>query len=218
MSKITWDGQGERLFEVGVDHGVLYTADDTGAAYKKGTPFNGLTAVTEKPSGAEVNDLWADGIKYAGIRGAENFGATMEAYTYPDEFAECDGSAIVSEGVFLGQQTRKNFGFSFRSMIGDDQHDSANLGYKIHMLYGLSCAPSERAYNTINESPDAATFSWELSSTPVTVSGYKATSIVTVDSTKVAPDKLKKLEDALYGTAETEAYLPLPDEVLALLK
>lgn len=225
---LIWDAMGERLYETGLDRGVLYTKKDADP-YGRGTAFNGLTEMTEKPAGAEFTDLFADNIKYASLRAAETFGATMGAYCYPDEFAECDGSVEAEAGVYLGQQTRKPFGFSYRTMIGDDQHDGADLGYKIHLLYGLSAAPSERAYNPINDSPDATTLSWELSSTPIAVAGHKPVSNITIDSTKANPEKLAALEAILYGTAAVgtvgeagysaavEARLPMPDEVLQLM-
>lgn len=223
MFKTTWDAIGERLYETGLDRAVLYTATQSDP-YGKGTAFNGLTEMTEKPSGAELTDLFADNIKYASLRAAETFGATMGAFTYPDEFAECDGSVSPADGVYFGQQARKPFGFSYRTLIGDDQHDSADKGYKLHLLYGMSAAPSERAYNPINDSPNATTFSWELSSTPVVVAGYKPVSCITIDSTKADAAKLAALEAILYGTAAVEggaeaveARLPMPSEVLTLM-
>lgn len=222
MFKMNWDAIGERNWEAGLDRGVLYTATMSDP-YGKGVPFNGLTEMTEKPGGAELTDLWADNIKYASIRSAETFGATMGAYTYPPEFEECDGSVEVIPGVFIGQQDRKPFGFSYRTLIGDDQHEGANKGYKLHLLYGMSAQPSERARNPINDSPDATTFSWELNSTPVAVTGYKPVSHLTIDSTKADADKLADLEEILYGTAAeneeeaVEARLPLPAEVFTLM-
>lgn len=222
MFKMNWDAIGERNWEAGLDRGVLYTATMSDP-YGKGVPFNGLTEMTEKPGGAELTDLWADNIKYASIRSAETFGATMGAYTYPPEFEECDGSVEVIPGVFIGQQDRKPFGFSYRTLIGDDQHEGANKGYKLHLLYGMSAQPSERARNPINNSPDATTFSWELNSTPVAVTGYKPVSHLTIDSTKADADKLADLEEILYGTAAeneeeaVEARLPLPAEVFTLM-
>lgn len=224
MFLMNWDAIGERIFEAGLDRGVLYTAKEADP-YGKGTAFNGLTEMTEKPGGAELTDLWADNIKYASIRAAETFSATMGAYTYPPEFEECDGSVEAAKGVYIGQQTRKPFGFSYRSMIGNDQHDGADLGYKIHLLYGMSAQPSERARNPINESPDATTFSWELNSTPVNVPNYKPTSHLTIDSTKADAAKLAELEKILYGTpagengtqAAVDARLPLPAEVIEMM-
>jgi hypothetical protein len=233
-NKVVWDALGERLYEAGLDRGVLYTQKLTDP-YGNGVPFNGLTEMTEKPSGAELTDLFADDIKYASIRAAETFGATMGALCYPDEFAECDGSVEAEDGVYLGQQTRKPFGLCYRTKIGDDQHDSADKGYKLHLLYGLSAAPSERAYNPINDSPDATTFSWEISSTPIAVAGYKPVSNITIDSTKADATKLAALEAILYGTAAADAVgevgqegyvaavaavdarMPMPSEVLALM-
>lgn len=224
MFLMNWDAIGERIFEAGLDRGVLYTAKEADP-YGKGTAFNGLTEMTEKPGGAELTDLWADNIKYASIRAAETFSATMGAYTYPPEFEECDGSVEAANGVYIGQQTRKPFGFSYRSMIGNDQHDGADLGYKIHLLYGMSAQPSERARNPINDSPDATTFSWELDSTPVNVPNYKPTSHLTIDSTKADAAKLAELEKILYGTpagesgtpAAVDARLPLPAEVIEMM-
>ena len=195
MSRIVWDQSGERLYETGVDHGVLFPVD--GTAYGKGIAWNGLTQITESPSGAEATALYADNIKYLSLMSAEDLGATVEAYTYPDEFAECDGSAAVSKGVMIGQQERKAFGLAYRTKVGNDQND--NLGYKIHLIYGAKASPSERSYATVNDSPEAITFSWELTTTPINVTGRKPTALLTVDSTKVAADKLKKFEDILYG-------------------
>lgn len=214
MSKLVWDQVGERFYETGVDHGVLYVRDDTGA-YPKGVAWNGLTAVTEAPSGAEANPQYADNIKYLTLISAEEFGATIEAFTYPDEFAECDGTASPAEGLTIGQQPRKTFGFSYRTKVGNDVSNS--LGYKLHLVYGALAAPSEKAYTTINDSPEALTFSWELTTTPVEVEGHEPSAILTIDSTKVDGAKLSALEAILYGAAETEARLPLPDEVITLL-
>lgn len=195
MSRIVWDQSGERLYETGVDHGVLFPVD--GTTYGKGVAWNGLTQVTESPSGAEATALYADNIKYLSLMSAEDFGATVEAYTYPDEFAECDGSAAVSKGVMIGQQDRKSFGLAYRTKVGNDQND--NLGYKIHLIYGAKASPSERAYSTVNDSPDAITFSWELTTTPINVTGRKPTALLTIDSTKVSKDALAKFENILYG-------------------
>ena len=216
MFKIQWDATGERLYETGLDRGVLYTAKDADP-YGHGVAFNGLTEMTEKPSGADATDLFADNIKYASLRAAETYGASMGAYTYPEEFNECDGNVAAATGVYFGQQTRKPFGLSYRTLIGDDQHDNADKGYKIHLVYGLTASPSERSYNPINDSPDATSFSWELNSTPVAVAGYKPVSTLVVDSTKVDATKLTALENILYGSGETEARLPLPSEVLTLI-
>ena len=214
MSKLVWDQTGERLYETGVKQGVLYVQDK--GAYPKGVAWNGLTAVTESPSGAEANPLYADDIKYLNLMSAEEFGATIEAYTYPDEFMECDGSAALADGVYRGQQKRKSFGLCYRTTLGNDV-DSNDYGYKLHLIYGALAAPSEKAYTSINDSPEAITFSWELTTTPVTVAGFKPTACVTIDSTKVDAAKLKALEDVLYGTESEEARLPLPDEVAELM-
>lgn len=215
MSKLVWDQSGKRLYETGVDHGVLYPIQ-TGGVYSKGVAWNGLTAVTESPSGADVNDIYADNMKYLGLVGAEKFGATVEAYTYPDEFAECDGSVELVKGATIGQQNRKVFGMVYRTVIGNDV-DGNEHGYKLHLIYGATAAPSEKAYNTINEDPEAITFSWELSTTPVNVTGRKPTASLTIDSTKADPTKLAELEKILFGDTETEPRLPLPDEIAQLL-
>ena len=215
MSKLVWDQSGKRLYETGVDHGVLYPIQ-TGGGYSKGVAWNGLTAVTESPSGADVNDIYADNMKYLGLVGAEKFGATVEAYTYPDEFAECDGSVELVKGATIGQQNRKVFGMVYRTVIGNDV-DGNEHGYKLHLIYGATAAPSEKAYNTINEDPEAITFSWELSTTPVNVTGHKPTASLTIDSTKADPTKLAELEKILFGDTETEPRLPLPDEIAQLL-
>ena len=215
MSKINWDLTGQRLYETGVDRGVLYPIQADGT-YSLGVPWNGLTAVTESPSGAEATALYADNIKYLNLVSAEDFGCTIEAYMYPDEFAECDGSASIAEGVTIGQQSRKIFGLAYRTLIGNDV-DANNHGYKIHLIYGCLASPSEKSYATVNDSPEAITFSWEVSSTPVNVDGFKPTAIVTIDSTKTAANKLAAVEAALYGTDGADAYLPLPDEIVALM-
>lgn len=211
MSKLVWDNTGERIYETGVKKGVLYPIQ-TGGTYSKGVVWNGLTAVTESPSGAEATALYADDIKYLNLVSAEEFGGTIEAYTYPDEFAECDGSAALVAGVYIGQQNRKTFGFSYVTTVGNDV-DNTNHGYKLHLVYGALASPSEKAYSTINDSPEAVTFSWEFSTTPVNVTGFKPTSVITIDSTKADEDKLTALEAILYGSEEAEARLPLPDEV-----
>lgn len=224
MSKIVWDQTGERLYETGVDRGVLYLVGAQTGAYDTGFAWNGLTAVTESPSGAEATDLYADNIKYLSMRSAETFGATIEAYTYPDEFAECDGSATLATGVQIGQQSRKTFGLCYRTQIGNDV-DLNDHGYKLHLIYGCSASPSERAYATINDSPEAITFSWELTTTPVNVSGLKPTACVTIDSTKADSDCLAALEEILYGKdagaegtpAAVEPRLPLPDEIKTIM-
>lgn len=215
MAKLTWDNTGERIFETGVKQGVLYPIQSDGK-YTKGVAWNGLTAVTESPSGAEATALYADDIKYLNLLSNEEFGATIEAYTYPDEFAECDGSAELATGVMIGQQKRKTFGLCYRTTIGNDVEGN-DYGYKLHLVYGCLAAPSEKGYSTINDNPDAITFSWEVSTTPVNVEGFKPTSQITIDSTKADPTKLAALEAVLYGGAETEAKLPLPDEVATLM-
>lgn len=213
MAKIEWDKTGERLYETGVKNGVLYVQE--GGTYPKGVAWNGLTAVTESPSGAEATPLYADDIKYLTLLSTEEFGATIEAYTYPDEFAECDGSASLATGVMIGQQARKTFGLCYRTTIGNDT-DGNDHGYKLHIIYGALAAPSEKAYATINDSPEAITFSWEITTTPVNVTGAKPTASITIDSTKADPGKLAELEKKLYGDTTTEATLPLPDEIKAL--
>lgn len=215
MPKLVWDETGKRFYETGVAQGVLYPLGESGT-YSKGVPWNGLTAVTESPSGAEATPLFADNIKYLNLVSAEEFGATIEAYTYPDEFAQCDGSAEVAPGVMIGQQSRKVFGLSYKTILGNDT-ELNDHGYKLHIIYGALAAPSEKGYATINDSPEAITFSWEVTTTPVSVSGFKPTASITVDSTKVDKDKLKALEDLLYGTESEEAKLPLPDEIVTLI-
>lgn len=216
MSKIVWDQTGERLYETGVKYGVLYLQDSTGV-YPKGVAWNGLTSVTESPSGAEATALYADDIKYLNLVSTEEFGGTIEAYMYPDEFTECDGSAALTPGVYIGQQNRKTFGLCYRTTLGNDVK-SNDHGYKLHLVYGALVAPSEKNYETINDSPEAITFSWEFSTTPVNVEGFKPTASLTIDSTKVNAEKLAALEKILYGDAEVEARLPLPDEVTQVMK
>ena len=214
MPKLIWDATGKRVYETGVRNGVLYPMVD--GTYPKGVVWNGLTAVTESPSGAESTPLYADDIKYLNLISAEEFGATVEAYTYPEEFAECDGSATLVKGVTIGQQPRKTFGMSYRTVIGNDVNNESH-GYKLHLIYGAVATPSEKSYSTINDSPEAITFSWELTTTPVNVTGFKPTACLTIDSTKVNKEKLTALEDILYGTQEAEARLPLPDEIATLM-
>ena len=215
MSKIVWDEIGERFFETGVKMGVLYPQDSTGK-YPKGVAWNGLTAVNESPSGADATDLYADDDVYATLRAKEKFGATIEAYTYPDEFAACDGSAELVSGITIGQQARKAFGLCYRTAVGNDV-DGDEHGYKIHLVYGATAAPSSKDYATVNESPEAITFSWEISATPVKVTGHKPTATLTIDSRTVDPASLTKIEQLLYGTEQKEAQLPTPDEILALI-
>lgn len=213
--KLTWDKTGERLYETGVDHGVLYPLQ-AGGLYSKGVAWNGLTAVTESPSGAEPSPIYADNIKYLNLMSTEEFGFTIEAYMYPDEWAECDGSASIATGVQIGQQSRKTFGMSYRTVLGNDV-DNNDYGYKLHLIYGALANPSEKGYATINDSPEAITFSWECSTTPVSVEGFKPTACVTIDSTKADPEKLAALEAILYGSDDVEARLPLPAEIITLM-
>ena len=214
MPPLTWDQVGERLYETGVDHGVLYLPDAAGV-YAEGFAWNGLTTVTESPSGAEASPQYADNIKYLNMISAEEFGVTIEAFTYLEEFGQCDGTALPAPGVAVGQQGRKMFGLSYRTRVGNDVEGS-EFGYKLHLLYGLQAAPSEKAYATINDSPEAIAFSWEVTSTPVPVTDHKPTSLIVIDSTVVDPAELLALENLLYGAAAVEAALPLPDAVIAL--
>ena len=215
MPKIVWDNTGERLYETGVRNGVLYPIQTDGT-YSKGVAWNGLISVTESPSGAEATPLYADDIKYLNLISAEEYGSTIEAYTYPDEFAECDGSASIATGVNIGQQPRKTFGMCYRTVVGNDVEND-NYGYKLHLVYGALAAPSEKAFSTINDSPEAITFSWEVSTTPVNVTGFKPTASLTIDSTKVDAAKLAALEAILYGSENEDARLPLPDEIATLM-
>ena len=217
MAKLVWDKTGDRLYETGVKNGVLYIP--TAGVYSKGVAWNGLTAVTESPSGAEATALYADDIKYLSLMSTEEFGATIEAYTYPDEFAACDGSAELADGVTIGQQKRSTFGLCYKTTIGNDT-DGNDHGYKLHIIYGAQAAPSEKAYATINDSPEAITFSWEITTTPVNVTGAKPTASLVIDSTKADPSKLAALEDILYGKdgePASEPRLPLPDEIKGLM-
>lgn len=221
VGPLVWDKSGERLYETGVSKGVLYKADpstDTDGSYSKAYAWNGLTGVTGSPSGAEASDFYADNIKYATLRSAENFGFTIEAYMCPVEFYECDGCSEVVAGAYIGQQDRVPFAFSYRSEVGNDTASKSDDGYKIHIIYGATASPSERSYQTINENPDLMSLSWECSTTPVTVTGYKAFSEVVIDSTKLSSDVLTKLENALYGTATVAAKLPSPADLVKLLK
>ena len=222
MAKIVWDKSSERLYETGVKNGVLYV-QGTGGTYPKGVAWNGLTAVTESPSGAEPTPLYADDIKYLNLLSTEEFGATIEAYTYPDEFAECDGSKSLAAGVYIGQQARKAFGMCYKTTLGNDTEGN-DYGYKLHIIYGALAAPSEKAYETINDSPEAITFSWEISTTPVNVKGSKPTATIVIDSTKANPEKLAALEVILFGAdapngegTGTDPRLPLPDEIATLM-
>jgi hypothetical protein len=228
MSKIVWDKAGERLYETGCDHGVLYPIQSDGI-YSKGVAWNGLTAVTESPSGAEATAIYADNIKYANLVSAEEFGATIEGYMYPDEFAECDGSVQIMPGMYAGQQTRKTFGLAYRTVLGNDV-DLNDYGYKLHLIYGCLASPSEKGYSSINDSPEAATLSWEITTTPVAINTLidgkklKSTSVLTFDSTKFSAEFMTKLEEILYGKDPTteggddgvEPRLPLPDEIIKL--
>ena len=214
MATLTWDVQSERYYETGVSKGVLYPFKE--GKYSKGVAWNGLTAVNENPSGAEPTPLYADNIKYLNLLSNEEFAATVEAYTYPDEFAECDGSAELAVGVSVGQQKRIPFGLSYVTKLGNDT-DGQDHGYKIHLIYGALAKPTQKNYATINDNPEAITFSWELSTTPVEVPNLKPTACITIDSTKVEAGKLKKIEDKLYGTESEEATLPTPTELAALI-
>ncbi len=225
MSKLTWDGIGERLYETGVDQGVLYILNTTTKKYDMGYAWNGLTNVSENPEGAESNPQYADNIKYVDLISAEEFKATIEAFTYPDEFAQCDGSAELDDGITVSQQARATFGLCYRTRIGNDVDGDAH-GYKLHLIYGCKAAPSEKAYATVNDSPEAITFSWEVSTTPVPVGdGFKPTSKIEIDSTKADPDVLAELLDLLYGTdattdpahAATDPQLPLPEDIIDLI-
>lgn len=215
MAKLVWDKTGERYYETGVKNCALYVRDNTGA-YPKGVPWNGITAITESPSGAEATPLYADDIKYLNLISNEEFGATVEAYTYPAEFAACDGSAELAKGVKIGQQPRKSFGLAYKTTLGNDV-DNNDHGYKLHLIYGCMAAPSEKAYATINDSPEAITFSWEISTTPVEVEGFKPTAHIEIDSTEIDSAKLTALEAKLFGTETEEAQLPLPDEIATLV-
>lgn len=225
IGRLVWDQTGERIYETGVDRGVLYLLDSS-AKYSKGVAWNGLTAVTESPSGAEATAIWADNMKYLNLISAEEFGCTIEAYTYPDEFAECDGSANLVDGggVVIGQQNRKVFGLCYRTLVGNDVNANDH-GYKLHLIYGCQASPSERAYATVNDSPEAITFSWEVTTTPVNVTGFKPTACITIDSTKCDATCLAALEEILYGKdagaegtpAAVAARLPLPDEVKTVM-
>ena len=216
MAALVWDAIGTHYYENGTAHAVLYLQDDNNE-YSKGVAWNGITAVNESPGGAEPTDLWADNIKYASMRSAETFGGTIEAYTYPDEFAQCDGSAEPIKGLYIGQQSRKPFGFSYRSEIHNDTATENDDGYKLHLIYNASASPSERAYATINDSPEAITFSWEITTTPISITGFKPTSVITINSVKIDPDKLAALELIMYGSDTEEPRLPLPDEVITIL-
>lgn len=215
MAKLVWNEAGKRLYETGVDRGVLYVSNGSGG-YKKGVVWNGLVSVNESPSGAEATPLYAGNVKYVELMSNEEFGASIEAYTYPEEFEQCDGSAELADGITIGQQPRKSFGLCYRTKIGNDTAGDEH-GYKIHLIYGAKAAPTEKSYTTINDSPEAITFSWEITTTPIEVAGHKPTATLTIDSTKVQPDKLEAIEKKLYGDTATEATLPTPAEILALI-
>lgn len=224
MSKLVWDKAGEKLYETGVEKGVLFVQDSTGA-YPKGVAWNGLTTVTESPKGAESNPIYADNTKYLNLLSAEEFNATIEAYTYPEEFKACDGSVELAVGVSIGQQKRKSFGLVYRTTLGNDT-DGSDYGYKLHIIYGAQAAPSEKAFKTVNDSPEAISFSYEITTTPVDVSGNKPTASIVIDSTKVDPAKLAQLEAIIYGkdattnpvSPEVVSRLPLPDEIANIFK
>ena len=216
MARLIWDEVGQRFFETGVKNGVLYVQDNDGS-YKNGVVWNGLTAVTESPSGAEETPLYADDVKYLTLRSAEQFGATIEAYTYPEEFEQCDGSAQIANGVTIGQQARRAFGLCYRTAVGNDIQGQ-EFSYKLHLLYGCTVAPSEKSYSTINDNPEAITFSWELSTVPVPVDGFSPTASLVIDASKVDEGKMQQLEDALFGDEQNEAKLLLPNEIMEMLK
>lgn len=216
MARLIWDEVGQRFFETGVKNGVLYVQEDDGS-YKNGVVWNGLTAVTESPSGAEETPLYADDVKYLTLRSAEEFGATVEAYTYPEEFEQCDGSAQIANGVTIGQQARRAFGLCYRTSVGNDIQGQ-NFSYKLHLIYGCTVAPSEKSYSTINDNPEAITFSWELSTVPVPVDGFSPTASLVIDASKVDEGKMQQLEDALFGNESSEATLLLPNEIMEMLK
>lgn len=216
MARLIWDEVGQRFFETGVKNGVLYVQDNDGS-YKNGVVWNGLTAVTESPSGAEETPLYADDVKYLTLRSAEEFGATVEAYTYPEEFEQCDGSASIAAGVTIGQQARRAFGLCYRTSVGNDIQGQ-NYSYKLHLIYGCTVAPSEKSYSTINDNPEAITFSWELSTVPVPVDGFSPTASLVIDASKVDEGKMQLLEDALFGDESNEAKLLLPNEIMEMLK
>ena len=213
MAKLLWDLPGERVFETGVSKGVLYPTEN--GEYSEGVAWNGLVSVSENPTGAEPSPQYADNIKYLNLMSTEEFEATIEAFTYPEEFAICDGSAEAAPGAYIGQQARRAFGLSYTTVVGNDQ--DSNAGYKIHLVYGALASPSDKTYETINDKPEAITFSWEVTTTPVSVKGYKPTAALIIDSTKVDKSKLEMLEDVLYGSEEESPRLPLPDEVVEII-
>ena len=220
MSKLVWDASGDRLYETGIDRVVLYPFAKSGnTKYAAGVAWNGVSAINESPSGAEASAIYADNIKYLNLMSVEELGLGIEAYTYPDEFAECDGSASIVDGVTIGQQTRRHFGISYRTLVGNDE-ESTDYGYKLHLVYDCMASPSEKSYATVNDSPEAISFSWDVTTTPVPVTGFKPTAMITIDSTKVNADKLTAIENLLYGTdgqSGTDASLPEPSALLTLL-
>ena len=216
MAVLTWDQEGKRLYETGVEKCALYPRDTNGT-YPKGVSWNGITTVTESPSGAEATPIYADNNKYLNLFSTEELGLTIEAYTYPDEFTECDGSASIVDGVYAGQQRRKSFGLAYKTLLGNDT-DGTDHGYRLHLVYGCTASPSEKGYSTVNDSPEAISFSWSVTTTPVEVAGLRPTALLTIDSTKVAQAKLKALEDVLYGTDSGTPRLPLPNEVKTILQ
>jgi hypothetical protein len=216
MTKLAWDSLGERLYETGVDHGVLYIPDEAGA-YTDGVAWNGLTTVTETPSGAAGNAQYADNIKYLNLFSAEEFGGTIEALTFPDEFAQYDGLAVPTPGLLIGQQSRKPFGLSYRTMLGNDLEGN-DYGYKLHLMYGVSASPSEKAYGTVNDTPAPIAFSWAITTTPIAVTGMKPTSLITIDSTKVGATQLAALETILYGSDGVDPALPFPDAIVTMFE
>ena len=215
MAKLVWDAIGEHFYETGVDHVVLYRLDAQNA-YSHGYAWNGVSSISESPSGGDANPIWADNIKYLNLRAAEEYGSTIECYTYPDEFAECNGEGQPASGIAIGQQTRKTFGLSYRTIVGNDAQGN-DLGYKLHLVYGCTASPSEKSYSTVNDSPEAGTFSFEISTVPVAIPGYKNTAILTIDSTKIDSTHMAALEALLYGVDSTEATLPSPETVLTTL-
>ena len=216
MARLIWDEVGQRFFETGVKNGVIYVQNNDGS-YANGVVWNGLTAITESPSGAEETPLYADDVKYLTLRSAEEFGATIEAFTYPEEFEQCDGSATIADGITVGQQARRAFGLCYRTAVGNDIQGQ-EFSYKLHIIYGCTVAPSEKSYSTINDNPEAITFSWELSTVPVPVDGFKPTASLVIDANKVEAGKLQLLENALFGDAENEATLLLPNQIMELMK
>lgn len=216
MAKLAWDEVGKRFYETGVDHGVLYLPNESGK-YVKGVAWNGLTAVNQQPEGGEDNPQYADNIEYLTLTSAEKFKATIEAFTYPVEFEECDGSRQIAKGISIRQQTRKPFGFSYRTLVGNDTKGN-DLGYKIHLIYGAKAAPTEKGYNTVNDSPEAITFSWSISASPVLVPKFKPTATITIDSRTISKEGLKAIEDALYGSELKEPNLPLPEDIIKMLE